>query len=143
MRIRANKLLISAAISSALLGSALFSAAAIAQESDDLEIEEILVTAQKRSESLSEVPIAITVFSSDSIDQTGVQELRDLTEYIPNVTITQGSDFGAQINIRGVGANARNIGFDSRVGVYLDGVYLGQGPALNQDLVDLDQVLST
>ncbi len=140
MRIKAFSLLISAAISSTLFGSALFSVVAIAQESDDLAIEEILVTAQKRSESLSEVPIAISVFSSDSIDQTGVQELRDLTEYIPNVTITQGTDFGAQINIRGVGANSRNIGFDSRVGVYLDGVYLGQGPSLNQDLVDLDHI---
>ena len=140
MRITANRLLISAAISTALFGSALVSVTALAQESDDIAIEEILVTAQKRSESLQEVPIAISVFSSDSIDQTGVQELRELTEYIPNVTITQGTDFGAQINIRGVGANSRNIGFDSRVGVYLDGVYLGQGPALNQDLVDLEQI---
>ena len=96
---------------------ALFSIAAIAQEVGDMALEEVLVTAQKRSESLSEVPIAISVFSADSIDQTGVQELRDLTEYIPNVTITQGSDFGAQINIRGVGTNSRNIGFDSRAGV--------------------------
>ena len=135
MNIKFSRLLICAAISSALL-----STATIAQEADDLAIEEILVTAQKRSESLQEVPIAISVFSADSIDQTGVQELRDLTEYIPNVTITQGTDFGAQINIRGVGANSRNIGFDSRVGVYLDGVYLGQGPALNQDLVDLEQI---
>lgn len=135
MKTTMNKLLISCAISMSL-----FSTMAIAQESDDLVIEEILVTAQKRSESLSEVPIAISVFNSESIDQTGVQELRDLTEYIPNVTISQGTDFGAQINIRGVGANSRNIGFDSRVGVYLDGVYLGQGPALNQDLVDLEQI---
>ena len=140
MRIKANRLMISAAISTALFGSALVSVTAMAQEAEDFAIEEILVTAQKRSETLQEVPIAISVFSSDSIDQTGVMELRDLTEYIPNVTITQGTDFGAQINIRGVGANSRNIGFDSRVGVYLDGVYLGQGPALNQDLVDLEQI---
>jgi len=137
MNIKPSRLLICAAISSAL-----FSTATMAQDDsgDDLMIEEILVTAQKRSESLQEVPIAISVFNSDTIDQTGVQELRDLTEYIPNVQITQGSDFGAQIKIRGVGANSRNIGFDSRVGVYLDGVYLGQGPALNQDLVDLEQI---
>jgi iron complex outermembrane receptor protein len=140
MRIKANRFMISAAISTAFFGFALVSVTVMAQEAEDFAIEEVLVTAQKRSETLQEVPIAISVFSSDSIDQTGVMELRDLTEYIPNVLITQGSDFGAQINIRGVGANARNIGFDSRVGVYLDGVYLGQGPALNQDLVDLDQI---
>ena len=140
MKIRTNNLLIFILFICMSFCCALFSIAAIAQEAGDMALEEVLVTAQKRSESLSEVPIAISVFSADSIDQTGVQELRDLTEYIPNVTITQGSDFGAQINIRGVGANARSIGYDSRVGVYLDGVYLGQGPALNQDLVDLEQI---
>ena len=79
MRIKANRLLISAAISTALFGSALVSVTAMAQEAEDFAIEEILVTAQKRSETLQEVPIAISVFSSDSIDQTGVMELRDLT----------------------------------------------------------------
>jgi len=112
----------------------------MAQEAEDFAIEEILVTAQKRSETLQEVPIAISVFSADMIDNSQVKELRDLSEYIPNVNISQGTDFGARIQIRGVGANSRNIGFDSRVGVYLDGVYLGQGPALNQDLVDLEQI---
>jgi len=125
----------------AAMSSALFGQTAVAQdEAGGLAIEEILVTAQKRSESLQEVPIAISVFSADAIDNGTVKELRDLSEYIPNVNITQGTDFGARIQIRGVGANSRNIGFDSRVGVYLDGVYLGQGPALNQDLVDLDHI---
>lgn len=122
------------------LSTALFCTSTFAQQADDLAIEEILVTAQKRSESLVEVPIAMSVFTGAMIDNSGVQELRDLGDYIPNVNISQGSDFGARIQIRGVGANSRNIGFDSRVGVYLDGVYLGQGPALNQDLVDLQQI---
>jgi len=135
MNTKPSRLLICAAMSSAL-----FSTATIAQEADDLAIEEILVTAQKRSESLQEVPIAISVFDANAINNSGAQELRDLGDYIPNVNISQGTDFGARIQIRGVGANSRNIGFDSRVGVYLDGVYLGQGPALNQDLVDLEQI---
>jgi len=135
MNIKPSRLLICAAISSAL-----FSTTTIAQEADDLAIEEILVTAQKRSESLQEVPIAMSVFTAEMIDNSQVKELRDLSDYIPNVNISQGTDFGARIQIRGVGANSRNIGFDSRVGVYLDGVYLGQGPALNQDLVDLQQI---
>lgn len=136
MKIKATNFLITAAISTALFG-----ANAMAQDdSDDLMIEEILVTAQKRSETLTEVPIAMSVFGADQIKQTSIQELKDLGDYIPNVNFSQGTDFGAQIRIRGVGANSRNIGFDSRVGVYLDGIYLGQGPALNQDLVDLQQI---
>jgi iron complex outermembrane receptor protein len=123
------------------LGASVFGEGVMAQQRGaGTAVEEIVVTAQKRTQSLAEVPIAISVFGSEAIDQTGVQELRELGEYIPNVIISQGSDFGAAILIRGVGANSRNIGFDSRVGVYLDGVYLGQGPALNQDLVDLDRI---
>ncbi len=129
-----------------MISSSLVGATTVAQEKgqekydDDLMLEEVMVTAQRRSENLREVPIAISVFSADAIDNSGVKELRDLGEYIPNVYIEQGADLSAQIRIRGVGAAENNIGFDSRVGVYLDGVYLGQGPALNQDLVDLDHI---
>jgi outer membrane receptor protein involved in Fe transport len=129
-----KKLLLSLAITTALGGQVGFAA--------DVEDEDnvIIVTAQKRSERITEVPISISVFPEEAIDQTGIQELRELAEFIPNVLITQGTDFNSRILIRGVGAPSRNIGFDSRVGVYLDGVYLGQGPAVNQDLVDLERV---
>lgn len=136
-----------------ILGSFLFSTTILAQDQEeqntnnqeldnenDFSIEEIVVTAQKRSENLRDVPIALSVFGSELIEQSGIQELKELSDYIPNLSISQGADFGARIVIRGVGANSRNIGFDARVGVYLDGVYLGQGPALNQDLVDLDRI---
>lgn len=124
------------AVSLAMYGS--YSAAEDRNEDDNDNV--VVVTAQKRTERLSEVPIAISVFSNEAIDQTGVQELREIGELIPNVLITQGTDFNSRILIRGVGAPSRNIGFDSRVGVYLDGVYLGQGPAVNQDLVDLERI---
>lgn len=102
--------------------------------------DEIIVTATKRAEKLTEVPIAISVFGADDIDQTGVRELREISEYIPNVQISQHNDFRAVVTIRGVGSNSRNIGFDSRVGVYVDGVYMGQSPSLNQELLDLERV---
>lgn len=102
--------------------------------------EEIIVTATRRAEKLSEVPIAVSVFGSDDIDQTSIRELSELSEYIPNVEISGHNDFRSVITIRGVGSPSRNIGFDSRVGVYLDGVYLGQSPAVNQELLDLDRV---
>lgn len=132
-----NKLLVSLAVSMALYGTNL-----AAEEAQDEEESSnvVIVTAQKRSERVTEVPIAISVFPSESIDQTGIQELRELGDFIPNMVVSQGTDFGSKILIRGVGANSRNIGFDSRVGVYLDGVYLGQGPSINQDLVDLERI---
>lgn len=106
----------------------------------DEEYEVVVVTAQKRTQKLSEVPIAISSFSAANIEQTGITQLTELADFIPNLSISRTTDFTSAITIRGVGANSRNIGFDTRVGVYLDGVYLGQSPALNQELLDLQRV---
>ena len=127
--------LLQAAISSALLPSAV-----IAQAEKPFALEEVLVTAQKRSERLIEVPISISTVSAEAINQSGIKELKEMGDLTPNLQISQSSDFSSRITIRGVGADSRNIGFDSRVGVYLDGVYMGQSPAANQGLVDLEQV---
>jgi iron complex outermembrane receptor protein len=135
---KTNKLLVPLAVSMALYGANV-GAEEVGAEEEDLS-NVVVVTAQKRTERITEVPIAISVFPAESIDQTGIQELRELGDFIPNMTVTQGTDFNSRIIIRGVGAASRNIGFDSRVGVYLDGVYLGQGPSVNQDLVDLERV---
>ena len=113
---------------------------AVAQQPDGFVIEEIVVTAQKRTERLRDVPVAISVFSASSIDQTGVRELKDVADYIPNLQISEGNDFRSTVTIRGVGAQSRNIGFDSRVGVYLDGVYIGMSPAINQELLNLERI---
>jgi len=112
---------------------------AVAQD-EGFVIEEIVVTAQKRTERLVDVPVAISVFSANSIEQTGVRELKEISGYIPNMQISEGNDFRSTVTIRGVGAQSRNIGFDSRVGVYIDGVYVGQSPAINQELLNLERV---
>jgi len=102
--------------------------------------KEIVVTATRREESMIDVPISMSAFSAESIEVTGIRRVQDVAEFIPNVQITQTNDFRTALSIRGVGANSRNIGFDTRVGVYLDGVYMGQSPALNQELLDLERI---
>lgn len=114
---------------------------ASAGQEDEVKVYEgIVVTATRRTEKLSEVPIAMSVFGDDSIEQTSVRELSEISGYIPNVSISGHNDFRSVITIRGVGSASRNIGFDSRVGVYVDGVYMGQSPAVNQELLDLERV---
>ncbi|MCC5853681.1 MAG: TonB-dependent receptor [Alkalimonas sp.] len=110
------------------------------EQGSEFNYEVITVTSQRRAQDLSEVPIALSSFSADNIQQTGIQQLREISDFIPNMEFSRGTDFGSQVTIRGVGANSRNVGFDTRVGVYLDGVYLGQSPALNQALYDLERV---
>jgi len=120
--------------------------AASAQSQDDGQedavhvLQEVVVTATRRAEKLSEVPISMSVIGAGDIEQTSVRELSELTGTIPNVSISGHNDFRSVITIRGVGSASRNIGFDSRVGVYVDGVYMGQSPAVNQELLDLERV---
>jgi iron complex outermembrane receptor protein len=132
---RFSKITVGLAIANGLMATPTF-----AQSGERLALEEVIVTAQKRDENLTEVPIAITHFGAENIAQTGVRQLKEVAEFVPNLTISSGTDFGSRVAIRGVGANSRNIGFDTRVGVYLDGVYLGQSPALNQELLDLERI---
>ena len=82
----------------------------------------------------------MSALGAEQIDQTGVRDLKSIAEYIPNLQISQSNDFRSTVTIRGVGAQSRNIGFDARVGVYVDGVYMGQSPSLNQELLDLERV---
>ena len=103
-------------------------------------LEEVIVTAQKRSERLTDVPASIASVGADQIAATGAQRVSEVGNYVPNVTISGDDALGASVSIRGVGAGSRNIGFDSRVGVYLDGVYLGQSPAVDQELLGIERV---
>lgn len=109
-------------------------------DTDSTIIEELIVTATKRAERMVDVPISMSAFGAESLEQTGIRELKDIAEFIPNLQISQHNDFRAVVTIRGVGASSRNIGFDSRVGVYVDGVYMGQSPSMNQELLDLERV---
>ncbi len=122
-------------LAATLLASTALALPAFAQDED-----EIIITATKREEKLTEVPIAVSVIGDADIDQTSIRELSQIDEYVPNLQISNGTDFRAVITIRGVGSSSRNIGFDSRVGVYIDGVYMGQSPASNQELLDLERV---
>jgi len=88
-------------------------------------LEEVIVTAQKRTESLQDVPISVSAMSGEKVEDDSITNLEELTLYIPNVNINQGM---AQPNlyIRGVGSGT-NAGFEQSVGMYIDGVYSGRG----------------
>lgn len=115
----------------------------MAQEQDDEEksngYEEIIVTAQKREQALIDVPIAITALSSDILDKTRAKTIKDIESLVPNFSFESVNGF-SNISIRGVGGGGRNIGFDPRSGLYIDGVYIGQASALAQPLFGIQQV---
>ncbi|MEP4147066.1 MAG: TonB-dependent receptor [Halioglobus sp.] len=104
-----------------------------------LMLEEVIVTAQMRTESLQDVPISVTTMSGERIDDIGITSLQELTQYMPNVTVNAGSGT-PNLFIRGIGSGT-NQGFEQSVGMYIDGVYAGRGPlAAVPTTMDLERV---
>ena len=101
--------------------------------------EEIVVTAQKREQSITDVPISMTALGEDAIDKTRARSLGDIQQLVPNFSFDSVNGFD-NINVRGVGGGGRHIGFDSRAGLYIDGVYIGQTAALAQPLFDIERI---
>src|SRR5438105_6198867 len=95
-------------LNAALLASAI-AAPAFAQ------IEEVVVTAQKRAEDIQTVPIAITAFTSQDLQAHQITEFKDLVFNTPNVSYTKGNFTGSDFQIRGIGITA--VGYDAESGV--------------------------
>jgi outer membrane receptor protein involved in Fe transport len=101
-----------------------FASVAQAQDEAGREIEEIVVTAQKREQSLQDVPIVVTTVSGELLQDAGVRDIRDLTVLTPGLTVTSTSnETVVTARVRGVGTVGDNPGLESSVGVVIDGVY--------------------
>ena len=99
--------------------------APVSQTMAQLMLEEVVVTAQKREQSLQDVPISVAAMSGEKINDIGITNLEELTLYTPNVNINKGQAT-PNIYVRGVGSGT-NAGFEQSVGLYIDGVYSGRG----------------
>ena len=97
-------------------------------------LEEVLVTARKRAESIQEVPVSVTSVSRELREAT-IRRLDDIQSFTPNVYFrnTSGIPGGAAISIRGVSYQETDKSFDPAIGVIMDGLYLGtsSGSLLN------------
>ena len=116
------------------------SAEPIEQESTtDRVLDAITVTANRRSESLQEVATSIGVATDEDLDRRGIENIQDLAESTAGLNIT--SSVGTNtVFIRGVGGGGRNIGFGTRAGIYVDGVYVGQNNSIDQSTADVERV---
>ncbi|WNZ58382.1 TonB-dependent receptor [Microbulbifer sp. MKSA007] len=104
------------------------------------EIEEVVVTAQKRAENLQDVPIAISAFTGENIKEAGVKNLTDLGKYTPGVEMHNDTALQPTYSIRGVQTNDWTIGSDPAVAVYVDGVYTGRSAGAEIPLTDIERV---
>ncbi len=133
------------------IGCILLAPAAGAQESapvgetpasDATTLDAITVTARKREETLQEVPIAVTAFTSDALDKLNVEDLSDLDGQVPNLTIyaARGASSTVTAYIRGVGQSDPTWGADPGVGIYLDDVYIARPQGALLDVFDVDRI---
>ncbi|MEI8648105.1 TonB-dependent receptor plug domain-containing protein [Paraglaciecola sp. Hal342] len=103
------------------------------------ELEKIVVTAQRRAQSIQEVPVAVTSIGAADLELKQVTNVLDLQYEIPNISLATntGTASGARIFLRGVGEDESRVSADPAVGVYVDGVYVGRQVGALFDLVDL------
>ena len=118
---------------------------AFAQDTDTrsgFSLEEIVVTAQKRKESLQETPLAISAMTSEVLEQRGTVDVSQLTAFVPNVTTTTtpGSTSSSTIAIRAIGNGDPILTSDSPVALYIDGVVVGRQAGAAFDLIDLERI---
>jgi iron complex outermembrane receptor protein len=103
-------------------------------------IEEIVVTAQKRTESLQDVPVAITAFTGEALRRLGITDLKGMSERVPGMYIAQQKPGQAQFYVRGVGSNDDGPSSDQSIPVYIDEQYIPRTAGQVLDLFDLERV---
>lgn len=137
------------AYAAGLMACSAFTAPAFAQDAEEPTPQApaardnvIIVTATRRAENLQEVPLAVTAVSTEDLDRQGITDIRNLAAVAPsfNINSSDTETQGTTIRIRGVGTTGNNIGLESAVAVFLDGVYLSRPGAALGDLVDIERV---
>jgi iron complex outermembrane receptor protein len=129
------------AIAAVLLGTT-----ATAQEPETpagSTFEEVIVTAQRREQSIYDVPVALSAFTPDTIERQGIQDLTDIGKFVPNLNVTgfsAGHTSSANPFIRGIGLQDHLITTEPGVGVYVDGIYLGRQVGQNWSLANIERV---
>ena len=136
-----NKLLVNLA-GLALLSSPWGVFVAVAQESAGGLVEEIIVTATKREESIQDVPIAVSAFSGEDLSARGVEDIYGLMEVSPSVAVysSNSTSNGGTLRIRGVGTTGNNPGLEAAVGTFVDGIYRSRAGLAFNDLSDIDRI---
>ena len=112
-------------------------------QSDESQLQEIVVTAQFRRQDIQATPLAISAITSQAIEARGDRDIADVTNRIPSVTFTTGSLGGSQtpsVSIRGLGQTDFNLAVEPGVGMYIDDVYFGTIYGSVFKLLDLDRV---
>ena len=134
-----NRLLLTSAVAALAFGPGGLVPLAFAQAADERMLpEEIVVTAQKRTQSLQDVPISVVVATGDTMRAAQVTNLNDLGNRLSGVKVNN-AGASDSLNIRGIGSGI-NMGFEQSVATFLDGIYLSRSQITRGGFLDLERI---
>ena len=117
-----------------------FSQAKAATPDSGTQVQEVIVTAQKRAQSLQKVPVAVAVVTAQKLATENSNNLQDLTETLSDVHVLATGGPVASINIRGIGSGVGNPAFDQSVPIFEDDIFHGRSHMIAQSFLDLDRI---
>ncbi len=120
--------------------SVLFSPSLPILAEDELHFEEIIVTAQRRLETLQEIPIAVTAFDATSVRHLDLDDMMSMTAIVPGFGMSNFNLGQPQPYIRGIGSNEDSAGGDASVVVYIDGIYVARASASSFNFMDVERI---
>ncbi len=104
------------------------------------QLEEIIVTATHREESLQDIPLAVTAIASDELEAAGIFDSTTIALNVPGMAYAEFSPGQALISIRGITSADDGAGLDNSVALFLDGIYIGRQAGITFDLFDLERI---
>ena len=139
---RHSRSLVSYAVLTAIGCAAPFAARAQSADTGDNVIQEVVVTAERRTEDIQKAPLAITAISADTLDKSNVTDASGLNGYVPSLNVTRSGGFETVVTIRGVGSQTpeNQPATGPGVSLYVDGVYIADDIAADQGFFDIDNV---
>ena len=137
MRLRFDFLVWLAGMALANIGVAAGAAEAVGTDS---ELEVITVTAQRRAQSVQDIPVSVAVVSEESLAQNGIKDLLQVATLVPGVIFSRAPDDGLALTFRGLGTAARSQAFELSEALFVDGIFMGKGRLYTRSMFDLDRM---
>jgi len=104
------------------------------------ELQSIVVTAERRSESVQDIPVSVAVISGDTLTQNSIKDLVQAATLIPGVVFSRAPDDGLALTFRGLGTVARSQAFDLSEALFVDGIFMGKGRLYTTSMFDVDRM---
>lgn len=122
------------------VGAPAFVSADSPPDDEPAVLEPIVVTAQRREQSLQDVPVTVTAFTGEFVQENGIVDIRGLQGLTPNLSIKSNGEREAAVFIRGIGSIAPGIGADPAVGIFIDGVTASRGENATAAFFDVERI---